>query len=112
MAVEKRARLTADPPDAQRLVEAARSMVPRIRASADEIEQARRLPSPLVAELAEAGIFRMQVPRAIGGSEIDPVSYMEIIEILSEADASVGWCAAIGSGSAFTTGFLRTGRRL
>ena len=107
MAVEKRARLAADPPDAQRLVEAARSMVPRIRACADEIEQARRLPLPLVAELAEAGIFRMLVPRAIGGSEIDPVSYMEIIETLSEADASVGWCAAIGSGTAFTTGYLR-----
>jgi indole-3-acetate monooxygenase len=107
MAPAKIAWLATDPPDARKLIEAASSMVPRIRGCADEIERDRRLPKPLVAELAEAGIFRMLVPRAIGGSEIDPVSYMEIIEILSEADASVGWCAAIGSGSAFTTGFLR-----
>lgn len=106
MTTEERTRLAADPPDAERLVESARLMVPRIRACSDEIEQARRLPASLVAELAGAGIFRMLVPRAIGGSELDPVSYMEIIEILAEADASVGWCAAIGSGSAFTTGFL------
>jgi indole-3-acetate monooxygenase len=107
MAVEERAVLAADPPGVERLVEAARSIVPRIRACADEIEQARRLPSPLVAELSEAGIFRMLVPRAIGGSELDPLGYMEIVEILSEADASVGWCAAIGAGTAVATGFVR-----
>jgi indole-3-acetate monooxygenase len=89
------------------LVEAARALAPRIRAHSDEIEQARRLPPSLVAELVEAGIFRMLVPRAIGGSEIDPLTQMEVLEILSEADASVGWCAAIGSGTAFATGFLR-----
>jgi indole-3-acetate monooxygenase len=107
MAAEKLARLAADPPDVERLVEAARSMVPRIRACADEIDRARRLPAPLVAELAEAGIFQMLVPRAIGGSEIDPLTWMDVVETLSEADASVGWCAAIGSGTAFATGFLR-----
>ncbi|MCC7368718.1 MAG: acyl-CoA dehydrogenase family protein [Chloroflexi bacterium] len=107
MVAEKRAQLAADPPTGERLVEAARSMAPRIRACADEIERARRLPLPLVTELAEAGIFRSLAPRAIGGSELDPLSWMEIIETLSEADASVGWCAAIGSGTAFSTGFLR-----
>ena len=84
MTTQERARLAADPPDGEQLVEVATSMVPRIRACADEIERTRRLPLPLVTELAQAGIFRMLVPRAIGGSEIDPVSYMEIIEILSE----------------------------
>jgi alkylation response protein AidB-like acyl-CoA dehydrogenase len=89
------------------LVDAARALVPQIRATADEVEQARRLPPWLVAEMAEAGIFRMLVPRAIGGAEIDPRTQMEVLEMLSEADASVGWCAAIGSGTAFATGFVR-----
>lgn len=109
MTTQTRARQATDPPVADRLIEVARSMVPRIRYCVDEIEQARRLPLPLVTELAEAGIFRMLVPRAIGGSEIDPLSYMEIVEILSNADASVGWCAAIGSGTALATGFLQPG---
>lgn len=107
MVAERCTPLAAGPPDVERLVEVARSMMPRIRACADEIERTRRLPLELVSELAEAGIFQMLVPRAIGGSELDPLSFMEIVEILSEADASVGWCAAIGSGTAFATGFLR-----
>jgi indole-3-acetate monooxygenase len=89
------------------LVDAARTLAPRVRASADEIEQARRLPAWLVTEMAEAGLFHMLVPREIGGAEADPLTQMEVIEVLSAADASTGWCAAIGSGTAFATGFIR-----
>ena len=47
-----------------RTLDAARELVPNIRASADELEQGRRLPLHLVEEMQRAGVFRMAMPRA------------------------------------------------
>jgi alkylation response protein AidB-like acyl-CoA dehydrogenase len=73
------------------LLEAARALAPQIRASADEIEAARELPRALFEALADAGLFHMAVPRAIGGSEIDFPTYVQILEEIGKADASTGW---------------------
>jgi alkylation response protein AidB-like acyl-CoA dehydrogenase len=88
------------------LVEAARALVPTIRASAERIEREGRLPPEIVSALSEAGVFRMLVPRSLGGGEVDPIVQMDVLEALSEADGSVGWCAAIGSGSAWALALL------
>ena len=49
-------------------LEVARELAPLIRASADEIDAARQLPRPRFSALADAGLFLMAVPRAVGGS--------------------------------------------
>ena len=72
----------------------------------EEIERERRLPLHLVDALKKAGVFRMTMPRAWGGAELDPVSQLRIIEALSAADASVGWCVMIGCDSGYFSGFL------
>ena len=77
------------------LVEAALALEPTIRASADQIERDGRLPDSLVQVLSEAGIFRMLVPRALGGGEVDPITQMAVLEAISRADGSVGWVTAI-----------------
>src|SRR5262245_36726753 len=89
------------------LVEAALALEPTIRASADQVERDGRLPDDLVLALAEAGIFRMLVPRALGGGEVDPVTQMEVLEAISRGDGSVGWVTAIASGTSWTMAFLR-----
>jgi len=91
------------------ILEAARALAPQIRAAADEIEQERRLPLPLVRAMKQAGVFRMPMPRAWGGPEVDPLMQIRIIEELSKADPSVGWCAMIGSDAGFFTAFLEDG---
>jgi alkylation response protein AidB-like acyl-CoA dehydrogenase len=50
-----------------RTLDAARELAPKIRATADEIEQGRRLPPHLVGEMQRAGVFRMAMPWAWGG---------------------------------------------
>ena len=85
-------------------LEAARELAPLIRASADEIDANRELPRPLFEALADAGLFHLAVPRAIGGSEIDYPAYVRVMEELGKADASTAWivnqCATYATYSA------------
>src|SRR5260370_42287456 len=80
---------------ASRTLDSARELGPKIRAAADEIEQGRRLPMHLVREMQRTGMFRMAMPRAWGGPELDFLTQMRVIEELSAVDASAGWCAMI-----------------
>src|SRR6516165_9749434 len=89
-----------------RTLAAVRELDPKIRAAGNEIELGRRLPLHIVREMQRAGVFRMSMPRAWGGSELDLPSQLEVIETLSIADASVGWCAMIGTDGGYTTAFI------
>ena len=82
-------------------LEAAQKLAPLIRSSADETDAARELPRPLFEALADAGLFHLAVPRAIGGGEIDLPSYVEVIEEIGKADASTGW--AVNQGAIYAT---------
>ncbi len=72
-------------------LEAARSLAPQIRSCADATEAARELPRPLFEAMADAGIFHLGVPRALGGGEIDLPTYIQVIEEIAKADASTAW---------------------
>ena len=47
-------------------------------------------------EMQRAGMFRMAMPRAWGGPELDFLTQVSVIEALSIVDASAGWCTMIG----------------
>lgn len=81
-------------------------LAPRIAARAEEIEGARRLPADLAAELAAAGLFRMIVPRSLGGLEMPPAEVVATIEAVAAADASVGWCLMIAATTGLTSAYL------
>lgn len=83
-----------------------REMAPAISKRSDEIEQARRLPSDLVADLAAAGCFRMLVPRRYGGSEMSLRDAIEVVEEVSRADGSAGWTVMIGASTPVVFGNL------
>jgi alkylation response protein AidB-like acyl-CoA dehydrogenase len=82
------------------------NMLPSIRSRRAEIEQARRLPRDLADELRSAGVFRMSVPRAIGGDEARPVDILRTVETVATADGSTGWCAMIGIGNNVSSGYM------
>ncbi len=81
-------------------------LAPEIRSRAREFESVRRLPADLARKLAEAGVFRMAIARAYGGLERRPVDLVRVIEEVSRADGSVGWCVMIGGSTAALSGFL------
>ena len=72
-------------------LEAARKLGPFIRASAPDTEAQRELPRSLFEAMADAGLFRLALPRAIGGAEMDLPRYIEVIEEIGKGDASTGW---------------------
>jgi indole-3-acetate monooxygenase len=88
------------------ILHAATALAPKIHASADEIEQARRIPLSIVEALKSVGVFGMAMPRAWGGPELDPLTQFRVLEALAMADGSVGWCAMINSDGGYVTAFL------
>ncbi len=54
----------------------------------------------------EAGVFRMAVPRAYGGGELDPMTQVRVIEELSRMEGSVGWLAMIGAAGGPMAAFM------
>ena len=85
---------------------AAARLAPAIAARADEIEAARRLPADLAADLAAAGLFRLVVPKSLGGLELPPAEVVATIEAVAAADASVGWCLMIAATTGLTSAYL------
>ena len=89
-------RLPADV-DGQPLVRAAAALQPVIRRHHDELEREQRLPKVLVEEFHAAGFYGMVIPRALGGLQVDPLTYVRVVELLAEAAGSAGWNVANNS---------------
>src|SRR5512138_1839775 len=77
--------------DAQPLVRAATALQPAIRDHLDEINREQRLPKALVEKFHAAGFYNMTIPRELGGLQVDPLTYLRVVELLAEAAGSVGW---------------------
>lgn len=71
-----------------------------------EIEAAGRLPDDVVAAVRATGVFRMWLPRELGGSEARPPEVLATLSTLAAADSAAGWCAGIGMASNLVAGYL------
>jgi indole-3-acetate monooxygenase len=89
-------------------VERARALAPVVEQWRDASEQERRVPRPLFEALRDAGVFRMSVPKAVGGAEVDEETILQAIEELSRQDGSVGWNVMIASNAAIAAAYLPT----
>jgi indole-3-acetate monooxygenase len=81
-------------------------LAPVIAASADESEHLRRLAPSAVEALSRAGLFRLWVPRSLGGAEVDAATLVRVVEAISRIDGAAGWCVTIASNSSLPAGYL------
>ena len=84
----------------------ARELGPELDALADEIERRRELPEAIVEALVDRGLFRLLLPRMLGGAELRPAVYVEVIEEIAKHDASVAWCLGQACGCTMTSAYL------
>src|SRR4051812_31533874 len=80
----------------------ARKLVPLIAAAADRIEQERRIPNDVLQAMHAEGLFRMLLPPALNGGQIEPAVFVQVIEIIASADASTAWCLNQASGGSMS----------
>lgn len=76
----------------------ATKLAPMIEAAAPRIEATGALPIEVLDALHAARLFHMLSPRAIGGEQVDPVTYFHAMEAIATADASTAWCVGQACG--------------
>ena len=80
-----------------KLIDAAKSLVPSIYANLERIDSECQLPPDLAAAMAREKLFGLYVPKCLGGPELDPITAFHVVEEISKTDGSAGWCSFNGS---------------
>jgi butyryl-CoA dehydrogenase len=62
---------------------------------AKEIDHEARFPWEVVEKMGRLGYFGIQVPKGLGGADLDSLSYAIIIEEISKVCASLGLCVTV-----------------
>lgn len=94
------------PPSAEECVERARALVPMLVAAAERIEAERELTGDVLAAMHDAGLFRLTLPRSLGGGELPLAVLARVTETIAGADASTAWCLGQALGCAMSAAFL------
>ncbi len=84
-------RTTETIPTHEDLVERARAMKPRLKERARQCALNYNVPDETVAEMQEAGFFRVLQPKRWGGYEMHPNTFYAIQRELAEGCMSTGW---------------------
>jgi alkylation response protein AidB-like acyl-CoA dehydrogenase len=87
-------------------LERARALAPLLKAAADEIEARRELPETVVEALVDGGFFRMLLPRSLGGAELRPLEYVDVLEEFGAAEPSTAWSLGQNSGCSMSAPYL------
>ena len=87
---------------AKALVEAITEVGAMFEGAAREAEVERRLPSSVVEVLRDLGLFWLKTPLGLGGSELDPIDFCDVLEQLAYFDASAAWAVMVGNGTTGT----------
>ena len=86
------------------LLDAIARIRPVLEADAEANDETETLEWSSVEALYREGLLSLKVPRELGGPEVDPILYLELIDELSYINTSAGWCAFINSTSAALCG--------
>jgi len=69
----------------------AEQLLPALRERAARCEELRRLPEATLRDFHDAGLFRMQQPRRVGGSELEFAAVVNFGALVARACASSAW---------------------
>ena len=84
----------------------ARALKPLLEAAAPRIEEAKTMPPDVTAALHKAEMFRMVLPRSVGGAELELATFVQVVAAIAEGDASTAWCISQTAGSSIAAAYL------
>jgi alkylation response protein AidB-like acyl-CoA dehydrogenase len=92
--------LTATPPTKD-FVQIARELGPVISRQVDEEENNRRLSPEVINAIKKAGLYKMLLPKSLGGYETDPVTAARTVEEIATHNTAAGWSLMVANTSAW-----------
>ena len=101
--------MTTTQRDTDYYIDTARNLAELVAANADAVNEQRQIPTRVANAIADAGFFRLLMPRALGGAQLDHPDFLRIVRIFAEADGSVGW--SINQNNVFATNSTRMNDR-
>lgn len=82
-------------PGYSQLMRAAEAMLPMVEAEANEAERLTHMTDKVVGEFRKAGLNLMLTPKELGGAQLSYSDSMRIVDKMSHADGSTGWCLMV-----------------
>lgn len=89
-----------------RLLERVRALVPELATKRESHDAERKLHPAVVASLRQAGVFGALVPSELGGEQLAPAEYIEVLETLAAGDSATAWCVMTASTSTLLAAYL------
>jgi alkylation response protein AidB-like acyl-CoA dehydrogenase len=87
-------------------IERARKLRPQLEAAAPQIDATCTLPEALLDALHAAKMFRMFLPHAYGGAELEPATFFQVVCELAAGDASTAWTVSQSSGCSMSAAYM------
>jgi indole-3-acetate monooxygenase len=98
--------LARSPDQVAEFLAAIDQLAPLIAEHRATFDEKRRVPDEVFNTLADAGLFRLWLPAALGGPELSPAEFMTVVEAASALDGSVGWLVTNGSAMSRVAGYV------
>jgi len=87
----------ANDTSADELVARARDIAPRLRERQEETERLRHIPAESIAEMLDAGLYRVQQPKSFGGVEHGLDDFVRVAIEIAAGCGSTGWVFSTGA---------------
>ena len=95
--------------DVEYYIQRARELAALVAESTERVNEQRKIPTDVSDAIADAGFFRLLMPRNLGGAELAHPDFLRIVQIFAEADGSVGW--SMNQNNVFATSSTRMNDR-
>jgi len=82
-------------PDPDTLLQRARELQEGLRSRRQQTRELRKLPDETVAELIQAGFFKIMQPARYGGYEMNPKHFYDVVFEIARACPSTGWVLSV-----------------
>jgi indole-3-acetate monooxygenase len=86
---------------AKDFVQIARDLGPVISRQVDEEENNRRLSPEVINAIKKAGLYKMLLPKSLGGYETDPITTAKTVEEIATHNTAAGWSLMVANSSAW-----------